>query len=123
MLTAAVERPLGAALPAGWCENHALVANDPQLGINVILCTGCQPFDTSLWHELLQVSRSDGRTFAWKSAGRGGDGSGAGGALTQWRCEEPGRRWRPAIATAVDRTRTAPPPRPLRAERVASAVA
>jgi hypothetical protein len=94
VLTAEVEHPLRGETPEGWCENYAFVANDPGAGVNLIMCTGCQPFDTSLWHELLIVSLPGGRTFAWKSAGRGGEETGPGAALTRWRCEQPGTRWR-----------------------------
>jgi hypothetical protein len=94
MLTAEVEHPLRAETPQGWCENYAFVAGDPEAQISLIMCTGCQPFDTSLWHELLVVGLPLGRTFAWKSAGRGGADNGPGSALGRWRCEQPGSRWR-----------------------------
>lgn len=93
-LTAEVEHPVAGDTPAGWCENYAFVAGDPRAQISLIMCTGCQPFDTSLWHELLVVGLPGGRTLAWKSAGRGGAENGPGAALGRWRCERPGSRWR-----------------------------
>jgi hypothetical protein len=93
-LTAEVEHPLTTQTPDGWCENYALVAGDPDARISLIMCTGCQPFDTSLWHEMLLIGLPLGRTFAWKSAGRGAGKNGPGSALGRWRCEQPGARWR-----------------------------
>jgi hypothetical protein len=93
-LTADVEHPIAGETPAGWCENYAFVAGDPRAQISLIMCTGCQPFDTSLWHELLMVGLPGGRTLAWKSAGRGGAPDGPGAAIGRWRCERPGERWR-----------------------------
>ena len=93
-LTAEVEHPLRTHPPDGWCENYAFVAGDPEAQVSLIMCTGCQPFDTSLWHELLVVGLPLGRTFAWKSAGRGGADNGPGSALGRWRCEQPGTTWR-----------------------------
>ncbi|MHB8694348.1 MAG: DUF7065 domain-containing protein [Solirubrobacteraceae bacterium] len=93
-LTAEVEHPIVGETPGGWCENYAFVAGDPRAQISLIMCTGCQPFDTSLWHELLVVGLPGGRTLAWKSAGRGGAENGPGAAIGRWRCERPGSRWR-----------------------------
>jgi hypothetical protein len=82
---------------AGWCENYALVANDPDSGINLCLYMGRQPFDLSVWHEIVLLSLPDGRVLVWKSAGRGGTDTGGGGAMASFRCTEPGRRWAVAL--------------------------
>lgn len=93
-MDAALEYPFSGQNPgAGWCENYALVANDPATGINLCLYLGRQPFDISVWHEILLLSLPDGRVMVWKSAGRGGTGDGGGGAMAAFRCAEPGRRW------------------------------
>ncbi|HEY1968679.1 MAG TPA: hypothetical protein VGH89_12085 [Pseudonocardia sp.] len=94
VLDAATEYPFDGANPGGgWCENYALVANDPDTGINLCLYQGRQPFDLTVWHEILLLSLPDGRVLVWKSAGRGGYTDGGGGAMTAFRCLEPGRRW------------------------------
>jgi hypothetical protein len=93
-LTAEVEYPVAGTTPDGWCENYAFVCGDEQAQISLIMCTGCQPFDTSLWHEMLVIGLPGARTFSWKSAGRGAAKNGPGAALGRWRCEQPGARWR-----------------------------
>jgi hypothetical protein len=80
----------------GWCENYALVANDPDAGINLCLYLGRQPFDLSVWHEILLLSLPDSRILVWKSAGRGHIDNG-GGAMATFRCTEPGQRWAVAL--------------------------
>jgi hypothetical protein len=94
VLGEALEYPFAGESPGGgWCENYALVANDPGAGINLCLYLGRQPFDLSLWHEILLLALPDGRVLVWKSAGRGGADNGGGGAMASFRCTEPGRRW------------------------------
>ena len=81
VLSASEEYPFAGANPGdGWCENYALVANDPDAGINLCLYLGRQPFDVSVWHEILLLSLPDGRVLVWKSAGRGRFEDGGGGA-------------------------------------------
>ena len=93
-MDAALEYPFTGESPGGgWCENYALVANDPTTGINLCLYLGRQPFDISVWHEILLLSLPDGRVMVWKSAGRGGSGNGGGGAMAGFRCVDPGRTW------------------------------
>lgn len=94
VMEASLEYPFAGENPGGgWCENYALVANDPTAGINLCLYLGRQPFDISVWHEILLLSLPDGRVLVWKSAGRGGTGDGGGGAMATFRCVDPGRRW------------------------------
>ena len=93
-MDAALEYPFDGANPGGgWCENYALVANDPGSGVNLCLYLGRQPFDISVWHEILLLSLPDGRVMVWKSAGRGGAADGGSGAMAAFRCIDPGRRW------------------------------
>ena len=98
VLGSEVEHPMVGANPGGgWCENYALVANDPEAGINLCLYLGRQPFDLSVWHEIMLLALPDGRVLVWKSAGRGGTDNGGGGAMTSFRCTDPGRRWTVAL--------------------------
>jgi hypothetical protein len=93
-LTANMEQPLVGEAPEGWCENYALVAHDPGIGVHLIYCTGSHPTDLALWHEYLLIALPGGQTLAWRSAGRGGDERGPGGALSRWCCLTPGATWR-----------------------------
>lgn len=98
VLSGSDEYPFAGANPGdGWCENYALVANDPEAGINLCLYMGRQPFDVSVWHEILLLSLPDGRVLVWKSAGRGRFEDGGGGAMVSFRCTDPGRRWTIAL--------------------------
>lgn len=93
-MDAGLEHPFAGENPGGgWCENYALVANDPTTGINLCLYLGRQPFDISVWHEILLLSLPDGRVMVWKSAGRSGIADGGGGAMAAFRCLDPGRAW------------------------------
>lgn len=97
-MDSALEYPFTGDIPGGgWCENYALVANDPTAGINLCLYLGRQPFDISVWHEILLLSLPDGRVLVWKSASRGGTDDGGGGAMAAFRCVDPGRRWTVAL--------------------------
>lgn len=98
LLSADEELPMTGTAPVGWCENYAFVAHDESAGLHLIFCTGCQPYDLSLWHEFLLLGLPGGKTFAWRSAGRGGDDRGPGGALSTWRCLEPGDHWQFAFS-------------------------
>jgi hypothetical protein len=96
-LTSVEEHPYAGRIAGdGWCENYALVANDPDHGIHLCLYLGRQPFDSSVWHEILLLSLPDGRVQVWKSAGRGHLRDG-GGEMVTFRCAEPGRRWAVAL--------------------------
>jgi hypothetical protein len=96
-LAGSEEYPFAGPNPGdGWCENYALVANDPVRGINLCLYLGRQPFDLSVWHEIVLLSLPDGRVQVWKSAGRGHLEDG-GGDMVTFRCSGPGRRWAVAL--------------------------
>jgi hypothetical protein len=98
VLDNSVEHPMVGPNPGGgWCENYALVANDPEAGINLCLYMGRQPFDLTVWHEILLLSLPDERVLVWKAAGRGGTDNGGGGAMVSFRCTHPGQRWAVAL--------------------------
>ena len=93
LLAGSEEYPFTGPNPgSGWCENYALVANDPDQGMNLCLYLGRQPYDLSVWHEILLLSLPDGRVQVWKSAGRGHLTDG-GGEMVTFRCSGPGHRW------------------------------
>lgn len=95
---ASEEHPFAGQKPGGgWCENYALVGNDPAAGINLCLYLGRQPHDLEVWHEIVLIALPDDRVQVWKSAGRGGTDNGGGGAAATFRCIEPGRRWSAAM--------------------------
>lgn len=77
-----------------WCENFALVANDPARARGIWVHFSRQAWDLSLYRETILISLSEDQILVLKDLGRGGTQYGPGGATCRLQCEDVGQRWR-----------------------------